>query len=100
MIKLVVAFVLIVWAGPAWAGPEEQACLDDLAAARAYAATLPAGDLSRRFAETALNTAETELNAGEVEECDPAVVQARWIIRTRPYVLRPGETLGVTGRSN
>jgi hypothetical protein len=100
MSKLATSFLLLLLAGPAWAGPEEQACLAELAAARTYAATLPVGDLSRRFAETALNTAETELNAGEVEDCAPAIAHARWVVRTRPYVLRPGETLGASGRTH
>ena len=99
MSKFASAFVLLLLANPVWAGPAEQACLDELAATRRYAATLPAGDLSRRFAETELNTAETELNAGEVEDCAPAIAHARWIVRAKPYVLRPGETLGVPGRA-
>ena len=99
MRKFVALAVFIVLASPVWAGPEEQACLAELAAARIYAATLPAGDLSRRFAETELNTAETELNAGEVEDCAPAIAHARWIVRAKPYALRPGETLGVAART-
>ncbi len=99
MSRFVTSTVLLFLAGPAWAGPEEQACLADLAAARTYAATLPAGDLSRRFAETELNTAETELNAGEVEDCAPAIAHARWIVRAKPYALRPGETLGISERT-
>lgn len=100
MSKFATTIVLLLLAGPVWAGPEEQACLAELAAARTYAATLPAGDLSRRFAETELNTAETELNAGEVEDCGPAIAHARWVVRARPYALRPGETLGMPGRAH
>lgn len=99
MSKFAPAFFLLLSASPVWAGPAEQACLDDLADTRRYAATLPAGDLSRRFAETELNTAETELNAGEVEDCAPAIAHARWIVQVKPYALRPGETLGASGRA-
>ena len=95
MTKFALPIALMLLAGPAMAGPEEEACLAGLALARSYAATLPTGDLSRRFAETELNTAETELNSGEVEECAPAIEHARWIVLARPYRLLPGEVLGV-----
>lgn len=85
---------LSLLAGPAMAGPDEEACLAGLASARRYAATLPAGDLSRRFAETELNTAQIELESGEVEDCAPAITHARWIVLARPYRLLPGEVLG------
>ena len=81
---------------PAFAQPsadDEAACEADVAATRAEAAAFPAGDPSRRFAEHALATALTEMSAGEVDECPGLVEQARVILTTRPYVLRPGETL-------
>jgi len=72
---------------------ERQACVADVADTRARAAALPPGDLSRRFAEHYLDVAVAEMSAGEVDECPMLVERARHTIRTRPYILRPGETL-------
>lgn len=78
---------------PARANEEEQACIAEVADLRVRAATLPQGDLSRRFAEHDLDTALREMAAGDVDECPVLIERARHTITTRPYILRPGETL-------
>lgn len=88
------AAVLVLLAGPALADEEEQ-CRAAIAVARDLAASMPSGDLSRRFAEHELDTAGLEMESGEVDDCPESVSRARHIIATRPYVLRPGEVLGV-----
>ena len=57
------------------------------------AATLPAGDLSRRFAEHDLNIALMELAAGDGDECEERVSRAEDAITNRRYVMRAGEVL-------
>jgi hypothetical protein len=68
-------------------------CAAAVAAMRVRAAELPAGDLSRRFAETELASAMAELEAGDPDECEEMVERAGHIVETRPYALRPGEML-------
>ena len=96
MLRLVATLLLL--AGPALAGPEEDQCLADIGATRELAAALPASDLSRRFAEHELETAILEMNSGEVDDCPEFVERAQHIIATRPYQLRPGETFGMPPR--
>ena len=91
----IVASFLVATASAALAGPEEDACVAKIEAARSFTATLPAGDLSRRYADNQLDTALTEMASGEVDDCDEYVERARYIVEKRPYVLRPGERLDV-----
>ena len=91
-------FILAAAAGllaacPSFARDEQAACIAAVATARREAAELPGEDPSRRFAEHDLDTALTEMNAGETEECPGLVEKARTTITTRPYRLRPGERL-------
>lgn len=88
-----IALMLAALAHPTRAEDEQQACLASVAAVRERAATLPAGDLSRRFAENALDTALTEMAAGDTDECQAFVERAIHTISVRPYQLRPGEIL-------
>ena len=85
--------LLAAAAGSAFADEEAEACRRTVAALRVRAAALPAEDLSRRFAERDLETALLELAAGDGEDCEMAAARAEHTIRTRPYVLRPGEVL-------
>ena len=71
--------------------------MDSVAAARERAASLPHGDPSRRFAESDLTTALTEMASGEVEECPDLVERALHVIEARPYQLRPGEIMSGYG---
>jgi len=87
------AVILAGASSAARAGGAEQACQASVADLRVRAATLPQGDLSRRFAEHDLDTAMNEMAAGEVEDCPDLVNRARHTIDNRPYILRPGETL-------
>ena len=82
---------------PARAGDEERACLAAVAAMRERAATLPTGDLSRRFAENDLDTALMEMEAGDVDECPGRVERALHTLTKHPYKLRPGEILNGYG---
>lgn len=82
---------------PARANDEQQACIANVADLRKRAASLPTGDLSRRFAEHDLDTALSEMAAGDVDECPVLIERARHTIETRPYILRPGETLNGYG---
>ncbi len=89
---LAAAFILL--ATPA-AASEADECRALITAAAQLTDAMPAGDLSRRFAEHELDTARLELDNGETDECTDFVERARYIAANRPYVLRPGETLGV-----
>ena len=80
-------------AASASAADETQACIAHVADLRARAAALPEGDLSRRFAEHDLDTALSEMAAGDVDECPVLIERALRTISTRPYRLRPGENL-------
>ena len=86
-------FVLGAAVSPGFADEEAEACRKTVAELRVLAAALPTDDLSRRFAERDLETALLELAAGDGEDCEMAAARAAHTIRTRPYVLRPGEVL-------
>ena len=88
--------LFLLMTGAAVAAPvsaEDQACMS----ARSRAVALPVGDPSRRFAESDLATALTEMASGEVEECPELVERALHVIETRPYRLRPGEVMNGYG---
>ena len=87
------AIVLTVVVHPAHAADDTQACIVSVAAVRVRAESLPPGDLSRRFAENDLDTALTEMAAGDVDECHELVERAIHTISVRPYRLHPGEVL-------
>ncbi len=91
------AAILLLLAIPARASEEGQ-CISAIAETRVLAAAMPADDLSRRFAEHELDTARIEMDSGEVDDCPDFIERARHIIATRPYVLRPGEALGIPPR--
>jgi cellobiose-specific phosphotransferase system component IIA len=63
--------------------------------ARTLAATLPAGDLSRYFAERDLQQALTEAGNGEFDDCLEWVARAKEEVQERHHTLQPGETLKV-----
>ncbi len=98
MLRACTAVLILLSTAPAWAGLEEERCLEDVAATRELAATLPAQDISRRYAENQLDTAIIEMHAGEVDECPDIIARARRIIATRPYQSRPGEPFGFPPR--
>ena len=87
------AAMLAAVAHSARAEDDRQACMASVAAVRARAETMPQGDLSRRFAENDLDTALSEMAAGDVDECHELVARATRTIRVRPYQLHPGEVL-------
>lgn len=87
------AVMLVAIAHSARAEDAAQACIASVAAVRARAEMMPQGDLSRRFAENDLDTALTEMAAGDVDECHELVARAIHTIRARPYQLHPGEAL-------
>lgn len=92
--SLMLCAVVLAAAGrSARAEDARQACTANVAAVRARAEMMPQGDLSRRFAENDLDTALTELAAGEVDECHELVARAIRTISVRPYQLYPGEVL-------
>lgn len=88
-----IAIMLTIVAHPARAADDTQACIASVAAVRVRAESLPPGDLSRRFAENDLDTALTEMAAGDVDECHELVARAIHTISARPYRLHPGEVL-------
>ncbi len=75
------------------AGWDRPTCVAAVKDARLQAAALPAGHLSRRFAEHDLDTAILEMEAGDVDECQDLVQRAHETVKTRRYVLKPGQTL-------
>jgi len=81
------------WAQDAGFAEEAAQCERAVDDARSLLVQLPASDPSRRFAESDLLTAMTEMAAGEVDECPDLVARARTVIETRPYRLRPGERM-------
>lgn len=91
--RIAVVLAMFIAAGPASVEDGPAACMAAVAEVRDQAAALPAGDPSRRFAEHDLDTALTEMNAGEVEECPGLVENARMTLLKRLYRLRPGERL-------
>lgn len=102
MRTIVAAVLTAALAAPALAGPDHALhdeaaelaeCMAGVARLAAMAATLPAGDLSRRFAENELRTAVTEAEAGDVDECPALLESAERTLADRPYNLRPGERL-------
>lgn len=101
LFRLLAAILLLTGpalAGPALAGEEEDACRAAIAEVRVFAETLPGDDLSRRYAEVELETARIEMENNEAEDCPDFVENARRILETRPYRLRPGEILPTRGR--
>ncbi len=90
---ILIAMMLTDVAHSAWAEDDKQACIASVAAVRAQAETLPEGDLSRRFAENALDTALIEIAAGDADECHVFVERAIHTLSVRPYQLYPGEVL-------
>jgi hypothetical protein len=77
------------------AAPTEEACMAAVAKARTLAETLPAGDLSRYFAERDVQQALTEAGNGEFDDCLEWVGRATQEVQERHHTLQPGETLKV-----
>lgn len=93
MLRCALLAVLLVIPGGPVRAEEPHACAAAVTAMRVRAAALPAGDLSRRFAEADLANAMAELEAGDPGECEELVEHAAHVIETRPYILWPGEML-------
>jgi hypothetical protein len=77
------------------AEPSKEDCEAAVGQARAVAATLPANDLSRYFAERDLHQAMVEGGNGEFDECMEFAARAADELRERRHELPPGETLKV-----
>ena len=77
------------------AEPSKEDCEAAVGQARAVAATLPANDLSRYFAERDLHQAMVEAGNGEFDECMEFAARAADELRERRHELPPGETLKV-----
>jgi hypothetical protein len=75
--------------------PTQASCLASVAAARKLAERLPAGDVSRYFAERDLQQAMTEAGNGEFDDCLQWAEEATVEIREHRHTLKPGETLNV-----
>lgn len=93
MIRYALLATLLLAPGGPVRAEHPHTCAAAVMAMRVRAAALPAGDLSRRFAEADLANAMAELEAGDPDECEELVEHAGHVIETRPYVLRPGEVL-------
>jgi len=77
--------------------PTHEACLAEVAKARALAEALPAGDPSRIFALSDLRQALVEDGNGEFDDCVELAERATVEVIEHRHVLRPGETLDVSG---
>lgn len=77
------------------AEPTRENCATAMDQARALAAALPAGDLSRYFAERHLHQAMIEANNGEFDDCLEWTARAIDEVKERRHVPQPGETLKV-----
>jgi len=75
--------------------PTRETCDAAVAEARAQAATLPADDVSRYFAERDIQQAVVEAGNGEFDDCLERVASARLELRERHHSLQPGERLKV-----
>lgn len=93
MTRYALLAILLLLPGAQVRAEHPHACAAAVTAMRVRAGALPAGDLSRRFAEADLANAMAELEAGDPNECEELVEHAGHVIETRPYVLRPGEVL-------
>ncbi|WP_347379589.1 hypothetical protein [Bradyrhizobium sp. STM 3843] len=92
----VCSLVLIGGARPASAEePTREACEAAVAEARGLAATFPADDISRYFAERHLHQALVEAGNGEFDDCLEAVERATVELREHRHALKPGERLNV-----
>jgi hypothetical protein len=79
----------------ATAEPNREDCEAAVGQSRAVAATLPADDLSRYFAERDLHQAMIEAGNGEFDECMEFAARAADELRERRHELPPGETLKI-----
>ena len=66
-----------------------------VARARDLAASLPAGDASRIFAERDVQQALVEAGNGEFDDCLELAARATVEVREQRHRLRPGETLKI-----
>jgi hypothetical protein len=80
---------------PASAEPSKQDCDTAVEQARAFAAALPADNLSRYFAERDLQQALVEAGNGEFDECLEMAGRAAEEAKERRHELPPGEKLKV-----
>lgn len=77
--------------------PTHKTCLEEVAKARALAEALPIGDPSRIFALSDLRQALVEDGNGEFDDCVELAERATIEVNEHRHVLRPGETLDVSG---
>ncbi|GLH76065.1 hypothetical protein SSBR45G_09730 [Bradyrhizobium sp. SSBR45G] len=75
--------------------PTQETCDAAVAEARALAASLPADDVSRYFAERDIQQALVEAGNGEFDDCVEKAEQAALEVRERPHSLKPGERLNI-----
>ncbi|MGJ5068352.1 hypothetical protein [Bradyrhizobium oligotrophicum] len=75
--------------------PTQEVCDAAVAEARAQAATLPADDVSRYFAERDIQQALVEAGNGEFDDCVEKAERAVLEVRDRPHSLKPGERLNI-----
>jgi hypothetical protein len=80
---------------PCSAEPSRQDCDAAVEEARALAASLPADNLSRYFAERDLHQAMIEAGNGEFDECLEMAARAAEEAKERRHELPPGEKLKV-----
>ncbi len=77
------------------AEPGREDCEIAVGQARTMAATLPANDLSRYFAERDLHQAMVEAGNREFDECMELAARAADELREHRHELPPGETLKI-----
>lgn len=75
--------------------PTREECEAAVGEARTIAAALPAGDISRYFAERHLHQAMAEAGNGEFDECVEAAERAAVELKERRHTLKPGESFKV-----
>ena len=82
-------------ANPTSVEPTKESCEAAVEQTRALVAALPAGDLSRYFAERDLHQAMIEAGNGEFDDCLDMTARATDEIKERRHTLQPGEKLKV-----
>lgn len=77
--------------------PTQESCDAAVGEARALAASVPASDVSRYFAERDIHQALIEAGNGEFDDCVEKAERAVLELRERHHVLQPGERLDILG---
>lgn len=87
---LIIAPAAVATDGPSAPEPTRESCDSAVSASRTLAATLPASDMSRKFAESYLMQALVEAGNGEFDDCLEFARRATVEVREHRHGQRPG----------